>query len=110
MPGGRDTVGGCIQEEDDGGRTNIPGAAEITDTVRGMQEGYGGGIVGVPQDDTAWVGERGAMDLGSLSHGRRTTNVSVGIPDQGRAVELPSGGLTRTGRNEDGDADAILQY
>ena len=109
MPGGRDTVGGCIQEEDDGGRTNIPGAAEITDTVRGMQEGYGGGIVGVPQDDTAWAGDRGAMELGSLGHRRRTTDVPVGLPDQGRAAELPIRGLPRTGRDEDGDADALLQ-
>ena len=53
MPGGRDTVGSSIQEEDDGGGTNIPGTAERTGTVRGMREGDGCGIVSVPQDDIA---------------------------------------------------------
>ena len=49
------------------------------------------------------------MDLGSLVHGRRTSDVSDGLPDQGRAAELPSGGLPRTGGDKDGDADALLQ-
>ena len=49
------------------------------------------------------------MELGSLGHGRRTTDVPDGLPDQGRAAELPSRGLPRMGREEDGDADALLQ-
>ena len=49
------------------------------------------------------------MDLGILGHGRRTTEVLDGLPDQGRAAELPSRGLPRTNRDEDGDADALLQ-
>ena len=49
------------------------------------------------------------MELISLGHGRRTTDVSDGLPDQGRSAELPSGGLPRKGRDEGGDADALLQ-
>ena len=33
----------------------------------------------------------------------------MAFPPQGRDAELPSGGLTRTGREEDGNADALLQ-
>ena len=73
------------------GGPNIQGAAEITGTVRGMREGDGGGIVGVPQGDKAWSGGRGAVELGSLGHGRRTADVPDGLPDQGRAAKLPSG-------------------
>ena len=49
------------------------------------------------------------MDLGSFGHGRRAADVPDGFPDQGRAVELPSGGLHRPGRDEDSDVDAIFQ-
>ena len=48
MPGGRDTVGSGVHEEDDGVGTNIPRVAEGTGRVRGMREVYGGGIVGIP--------------------------------------------------------------
>ena len=109
MPGGRDAVDRSIREEDDGGGAGIPEAAERVGTVRGMREVDGGGIVGRPQDDTTWAGGRGEMDLGSLGHGRRTSDVQAGLPDQGRAAELPCRGLPRTGRDEDGDADALLQ-
>ena len=109
VPGSRDTVGGSIREEDDGGETNIPVTKERAGTVRGMREGDGGRVFGVPQNDTAWEGNSGAIDLGSLSHGRRTADVSVSLPDQGRAAKMPSGGLPRMGRDKDGDADALLQ-
>ena len=82
---------------------------EGTGTVQGMQEGGGRGIVGVPQGDTSWAGGRGAMEMGSLGHRRRIADVLDGFPDQGRAAEMPSGGLPRTGRYEDGDVDAFLQ-
>ena len=62
--------GSSIWKEDDGGGTNIPGAAERTGTVRGIREVDGGRIVGVPQDDTTWAGDRGVMYLVSLGHGR----------------------------------------
>ena len=74
-----------------------------------MQEGDGGGIVGVPQGDTAWSGGRGAVEMGSPGHGRRTADVLDGLTDQGRAAELPSGGLPRTDGDEDGDADTLIQ-
>ena len=109
FPGGGDTFGGSIREKDDGGGTNIPGAAERTGTVRGMQEGYGGEIVGVPQGDTAWAGGKGAVYLGSLVHGMRTADVLDGLHDQGMSTELTNGGLPRTCREEDRDADALLK-
>ena len=109
MPGGGDSVGGSIREKYDRGGPNIPGKSERTVTVRGLREIEGGGIVGVPQDDTAWAGGRGAMDLGSLGQGRRNADISDGLPDQGRVAELSSGGLLRTSRDKNGDADALLQ-
>ena len=109
MPGGIDTVGGSIREEYDRGETNIPVTKERAGTVLGMREVDGGGIFGVPQNDTVCAGDSGAIDLGSLSHGRQTADVSVSLPDQGRSAEIPNGGLPRMGRDKDGDADALLQ-
>ena len=74
MPGGGDTVGVSIREKDDGGGSNIPGAAERTGTVRVIREGDGGRIVGIPQGDIAWAGGRGVVDLGSLGHRRQTAD------------------------------------
>ena len=47
--------------------------------------------------------------MGSLGHGRRTADVSDGLPDQGRSTELPGGGLPRKVRGEEVDADALIQ-
>ena len=66
-------------------------------------------IVGIPQDDTAWEGNIGAMNLGILGHGRQPADVLAGLTDQGRATELPCRGLTRTSRDADSDADAFMQ-
>ena len=109
MPDGRNTVDCRIREEDYGGGADKLGAAERTGTVRGMREGDGGGIVGIPQDDKAWEGGRGEIDLGRLGHLMRPVDVKAGLPYQGRAAELPSRGLHRTGRDEDGDVDELLQ-
>ena len=109
VPGGWDTVDRRIQEEDDGGGADITRAAERTGTLWVIRERDGGGIVGIPQDDTARAGGRGEMELGSLVHRRRPADVQAGLPDQGRAAELPSRGLSRTGRYEDGNGDALLQ-
>ena len=49
------------------------------------------------------------MELGSFGHSRLAADVPDGLPDQGRAAELPSGGIPRTGRDEDRDADALFQ-
>ena len=49
------------------------------------------------------------MELGSLGHGRRPTDVSAGLPDQGRAAELPCRRLPRMERDEDGNEDAFLK-
>ena len=49
------------------------------------------------------------VELGSFCHRRQAADIPDGLPDQGRAAELPSGGLTRPGRDEDGNADALFQ-
>ena len=49
------------------------------------------------------------MELGSLGHGRKPTDVSAGLSNQGRAAELPCRELTRKGRDMDSDADEFLQ-
>ena len=61
MPGGGDPVGGGVWETDDRRETLIPGAAEGTDAVQGVQGGDGGRIIGRAQDDTAWTSGRGEM-------------------------------------------------
>ena len=77
--------------------------------MRGLRERDGSGIIGITKSDAAWAGGRVAVDLGSFGHGRRDTDIPDGLPDQGRAVELPSGGLPSPGRDEDGNADALFQ-
>ena len=75
----------------------------------GLRERDGGGIIGATQGDAALAGGRGAVELGSFGHRRRAADVQDGLPDQGRAVELPSGGLPRPGMDEDGNADELFQ-
>ena len=92
-----------------GGGGNIQGTAERKGTVRVLWERDGGGIIGITQRDTAWAGGRGAVELGSFGHRRRAADGPDGLTDQGRAAELPSGGLPRPGRDKDGNADALFQ-
>ena len=49
------------------------------------------------------------MELGSLSHGRRPTDISAGLPDQGRAEELPCGGMPSKVKDTDSDADTFVK-
>ena len=109
MTGGGDPVGGGIWETNEGGGTNIPGTSERKGPVRGLRERDVGGIIGVTQGYAAWAGGRGAVDLGSFGDGRRSVDVLDGLPDQGRAVELPTGEMPRPGREEDSDDDALFQ-
>ena len=109
IPGGGDPVGGGIWEKDDGGGSHIPETSERKGPAQGLREIGGGGIIGITQGDVAWAGGRGAVELGSLGHGRRAADVPDGLPEQGRAAELTSGGLPRSGRDKDGDADALFQ-
>ena len=108
MPGGRDPVGGSIWKKDDRGGSNIPGTSERKGPVWGLRERDGGGIIVVTQGDAAWAGDIVAVDLVSFGHGRRAPDVLNGHLDQGRAAELPSGGLPRPGRDKNGDADALF--
>ena len=48
VPIGRNTIVSGVRAEDDGGGTDIPGVAEGTGRVRGIREGYGGRISGIP--------------------------------------------------------------
>ena len=77
--------------------------------MRVIWEGDGDRIVGVPHNGTTQADDRGAMEMGSLGHRRRTADVPAGLTDQGRAAELPSRGLTGTGRDKVNDAYALLQ-
>ena len=74
-----------------------------------MWEGDGGGVAGIPLDDTSRTGEGRSVELGNLGHGRPPVNVLAGLPDQGRAEELPCGGLPRKGWETDSNEDAFLQ-
>ena len=74
-----------------------------------MREGDGGRVSGIPPDDAARKGKGRTVELGSLSHRRRPTNILDGFPDQGRDEELPCGGLPRKDWDTDSDADAFMQ-
>ena len=109
MSGGRNSIRSGVLTEDDGRGSDIPGTVEGAGRVRGMQEEDGGRVAGIPPDDTERTGEGRAVELGRLIHGRRPAKVSAGLPDQGRAEELPCGGLRRKGWYMDSNADAFLQ-
>ena len=61
MSGGRNSIGGGVRKEDDGGGADIPVTAEGAGRVRGMWEGDGGGVAGIPPDDTAQTGKGNAV-------------------------------------------------
>ena len=109
VSGGRQSIVGGVRKEDDGGGGDLPGATEGAGRVQVIQEVDGGRVAGIPPDDAARKGEGRTVDIGSLSHGRLPMNISDGFPDQGRAEELPCGGLPRKGWDMDSDADAFLQ-
>ena len=109
VSGGRQSIGGGVRKEYDRGGTNLPGATEGAGQVRGMREGDGVRVAGIPPDDAARKGEGRKVELGSLNHGRQPTNISDGFPNQRRAKEFPCGGLPRKGWYTDSDADSFLQ-
>ena len=109
VPGGRQPIGGGIRTKDDGGGADVSGEKKGAGRVRGLREGDGGRVAGIPSDDTAWEGEGGQVGLERISHGRRgNTNLSYRVPYQGRDKEMPSGGLPRKGWNTDGDEVTFL--
>ena len=59
MPGVRDPVRGGVRAMDDRRGTLLPGAAERTSAVQGVQGGDGDGIIGGAQYDTVWASGRG---------------------------------------------------
>ena len=110
VSGGRQPIGGAYGRKmtGGGGGGDVSGTTEGAGRLRGMWEGDGGRVAGIPSDDAARKGEGGTMDLERLSHGRRTKNILDRFPDQGRAKGLPSGGLPRKGWETDSDEDAFL--
>ena len=77
--------------------------------MRGLQEGHGSRLAGIPSDEAAWEGKGGQVELELISHGRRrNTNSSDRVPDQERDKGVPSGGLPRKGWDTDGDEDIFL--
>ena len=77
--------------------------------MRGLREGDGGRVAGIPSDDTAWEGKGGKVELELSSHWRRgNTNLSDRVPDRRRDEGVPSGGLPRKGRDTDGDEGAFM--
>ena len=104
MTGGGDPVEGGVRATDNGRGALLLEAIEGMGTVQGVRGGYGGGIFGGAQDDTAWASGRGDMYLENLGHGGRAVDVLHGLPVQGRPAELPGGGMPRTSGDKDGDA------
>ena len=103
MPGGGDPVGGGVRAKDDSRGTLLSGAIEGTGTVQRVRGGYGGGIFGGEQDNTAWASGRGETEMENFRHGGKSVDVSHGIPGQGRPAELPVRGMPRTSGDVDGD-------
>ena len=101
VSGGRQSIGGGLRTEYDGGGAEVLGTIEVAVRVRGMREGYGGRVAVIPSDDAARKGEGGTVELGSLRYGRQPNNISDIFPEQGRDEVLPSGGLPRKGWDMD---------
>ena len=80
MTGGGDPVGGGVRAMYDRIWDLLPGATEGTVIVQVVQGGDGGWIFGGSQDDTEWVSCRGDTELKNLGHGRRSADVSHGLP------------------------------
>ena len=57
VSGGRKPIGGDVQTEDDGGGADLSRTTEGAGRVRGMREGDGGRVAGIPLDDAAQKGE-----------------------------------------------------
>ena len=109
VPGSRQPIGGDVWKKDDGGGTNVSGRTERESRVRGLREGDGGRVAGIPPDDSAQEGEGGKVNLERLSYGKGAKNILDRLPDQGRAMGVPLGGLPRKGWDKDGDEDTFLQ-
>ena len=88
---------------------NVSGKKEGTGRVRGMREGDGGRVAGIPSNDATWEGEGVKVELERLSHGRRQNkNLLDRVTNKGRDKGMPSVGLPRKVWDTDGDEDAFL--
>ena len=73
-------------------------------SLQGVRVGDDNGIYGKSHDDSAWVGGIGATELENPSYGGRATDISNGLPGQGRPTELPGGRMPRPSGDEDGNS------
>ena len=78
-------------------------------SLQGVRVGDDNGIYGKSHDDSAWVGGIGATELENPGYGGRATDISNGLPGQGRPTELPGGGMPGTSGGEDGDAITLTE-
>ena len=78
--------------------------------MRGLREGDGGRVAGIPSDDTVWEVKGGKVELDQRSHScrRGTTHLSDIVPYQGGDEGMPSAGLPGKVRDTDGDEGAFL--
>ena len=107
LPGGGKSIGDGVQETDNGGGAHLQGATEGTGSVQGVRGGDVGGICGGSQYDSALASGRGAMELEKFVHRGRAADLLNGILGQGTPADLPSGGMSRTSGNKDGDAGPL---
>ena len=107
LTGGGESVGGGVQEANQGVRPHVQGVTEGTGYLQGVWGYEGGGIPGDSLDDSAWEVGRDAMDLKNPGREGRATDISNGIPGQGGPTELPGGGMPRPSGNADGDGGAL---
>ena len=92
---------------DHGGGTHLQGDPEGTGSLQGVRGGDGGRIYGESHDDSAWAVGRGATELENPGHRGGATDISNGLPGQGRPLELTGGGMPGPSGNEDGDAGTL---
>ena len=88
MPGGGDTVGGGVQETDDGRGTFVLGTTEGAGSVQGVRGRDGAWVSGGAHADTAWEGKGENTELGSHGHHEETADVPDGPPDCGSNADL----------------------
>ena len=93
MPSGRESVGGGVRTQNDGGGTDVSGAEKRVGRVQGLRKGDGGGVTGHTPHVTACENQGNTVDLDrhSYSRGRRRgeANNILDIFPKGGTKECP---------------------
>ena len=109
MQRGRKQIGNFICTHNDRDGTVAKGAEEGASDVQGLWARDGGGITGFPPHVTAREGTGEKMDMDGCSNGEGIAkDLSDGFPKR-RGKDLPSRRVPGEGRDEDGDARALLE-